>query len=751
MQQQGLNILEALAHLDPAQLDYQEWCNVGMALKLEGYSPDVWDQWSSRDHARYHPGECDKKWKGFRGNDTPVTAGTIIQYAINQGWNPGGEGFEIGWDDSIGSRKDKDDLKVVDAAWVEMQDVPPPPERMDGARELIRYLKALFEASENVGYVTTSYVNDDGRHVPTKGAFDRTAGQLIQALAECNGDIGSVLGDYNEEAGAWIRFNPLDGKGVKNENVTEFRYALVESDTLDISKQYSLMRELQLPIVMMVHSGGKSIHAIVRIDARNYDEYRQRVDFLYSVCQKNGMELDRQNRNPSRLSRMPGVMRKGKPQYIVAENIGLESFQAWKEYIESVNDNLPDSESLKDVLSNLPPLAPELIKNTLRCGHKMLISGPSKAGKSFALIELCIAIAEGKSWLGMECMQGSVMYVNLELDRASCLHRFVDVYKAMGVKIEHPEHIEIWNLRGSSTPLDKLAPKLIRRAKKKGFIAVIIDPIYKVITGDENSADQMSLFCNQFDKICTELNCATIYCHHHSKGQQGQKRSIDRASGSGVFARDPDALLDMIELEIPISSRDELINQAIRSVYTKWLDMCMPDWRSHASEDDLCSHVRLQEISDQLLSGPTMQVVNAEVEKARKAAGRKTGWRIEGILREFEPMRPKHLWFEYPIHSEDQTGLLKDLAAEGEKKSRSGNTEKAREARSANGTQRKLSRKEQIQNALLLANGGDPVTVKELAVYLDARENTVRKWLRESGYAIDKNTSAIIEVEVISG
>ncbi len=30
-----------------------------------------------------------------------------------------------------------------------------------------------------------------------------------------------------------IRFNPLDGMGVKNENVTRFTYALVESDDKD--------------------------------------------------------------------------------------------------------------------------------------------------------------------------------------------------------------------------------------------------------------------------------------------------------------------------------------------------------------------------------------------------------------------------------------------------------------------------------------------------------------------------------------
>ena len=71
--------------------------------------------------------------------------------------------------------------------------------------------------------------------------------------------------------------------------------------------------------------------------------------------------------------------------------------------------------------------------------------------------------------------------------------------------------------------MDKLAPKLIRRALKKNYIAVIIDPIYKVLTGDENSADQMAHFTNQFDKVATELGSSVIYCHHHSKGSQGGK------------------------------------------------------------------------------------------------------------------------------------------------------------------------------------------------------------------------------------
>ena len=192
---------------------------------------------------------------------------------------------------------------------------------------------------------------------------------------------------------------------------------------------------------------------------------------------------------------------------------------------------------MREVWDDLPELAPPLISGVLRQGHKMLLAGPSKAGKSYALIELCCAIAEGRPWLGFPCAQGRVLYVNLELDRASCLHRFKDVYTTLNWAPNGLKNIDVWNLRGRSIPMDKLAPKLIRRASKKKYIAVVIDPIYKVITGDENSADQMAHFCNQFDKVCTELGCSVIYCHHHSKGSQGSKRSMDRASGSGVFCQ----------------------------------------------------------------------------------------------------------------------------------------------------------------------------------------------------------------------
>lgn len=715
------NLTEILEYIDPSTCSYQEWINVGMALKHEGYTVSDWDMWSMKDVNRYHSGECAKKWATFQGSSAPVTAGTIIQMAKENGYHYENVSAELDWDSEIGS---KDELVVVDRNWLERSEIHIP-EQWNPTEQIITYLETLFEPDENVGYVTESWEHD-GKFLPSKGCYDRTAGQLIKELYQCKGDIGSVLGDYNSEVGAWIRFNPLDGKGVKNENVTEFRYALVESDTMDISAQKAIITELELPVAALVYSGKKSLHAIVKIDASTYEEYKKRVDYLYNVCNKNGLKLDIQNRNPSRLSRMPGVMRNDKKQYLLDTNIGKENWNEWREWIESVNDDLPDPESMADVWDNLPSLAPPLIDGVLRQGHKMLIAGPSKAGKSYALIELCCAIAEGKKWLEWNCTQGRVMYVNLELDRASCLHRFKDVYTALGIAPDNLSNIDIWNLRGRSVPMDKLAPKLIRRASKKNYIAIIIDPIYKVITGDENSADQMAHFCNQFDKVCTELGCAVIYCHHHSKGAQGGKRSMDRASGSGVFARDPDALIDLVELELNDDILKQEKNKAICKVCEGWLYKY--DKLYHASQDDLCSETQMLALCREYLENDAYECVIEDVGKVRKEVESRSAWRIEGTLREFPKFASVNLWFKYPVHSIDNIGVLKDIAVDDGMP-----TWKKNFAKKKTDAERKTERKNSLETAFEACGIDDKVTVKAMAEYMGVTEKTVRNRLKEHG------------------
>ena len=647
-------LISALNSIAVADLDRSEWLAVGMALKESGCPVSVWDEWSRND-SRYHKGECQRLWNGFRGNNNPVKAGTIVQMAKDRGWQPWENDGVLGWNDVI--------------EYDGMDPNPAPAKEWKPTEDLITYLELLFRPDEYVAYVTNDvWLSEDGKWMPSKGSYARTAGELIESLRKHPEDIGWTVGDWKEAAGAWIRFNPVDGKGVKNENVTAFRYTLVESDTMSIPEQDELYRRLELPIAALVYSGGKSLHAIVHVDAKDADEYYQRVDFLYKFLQNQGMEIDKQNRNPSRLSRMPGVTRNGKMQYLAATNIGKKSWSEWLDFVEGNSDDLPEVESLDSFIENPPKQPPELIDGLLRQGHKALLSGPSKAGKSFALMELCVAIAEEQKWLGFQCHKGRVLYINLEIDQASVKNRFRDIYDAWKIPWKNGRDIFVWNLRGFATRLDELVPKIIRKIQQYGVTVVVLDPIYKVITGDENNASEMGHFCNQFDKICAAAGVSMIYCHHHSKGAQGGKKAMDRASGSGVFARDPDLLIDFLPLEL------------------------------------------------------TDSFENYEMDPEYKASGA-TPWRVEFVVREFRTPQPIDVWFRWPLHQRDETGAVSRLAPQG---SAEGNLSKSSKR---NSTPEK--RKMEFDTAFEALAINYPVTIDAMMNYLSVGDRTIKERVNE--------------------
>ena len=588
------NVTELLKYINPD--DYDTWMKVGAALKHEGHSVDLYRQWSMGS-SKYKEGDCEKKWKSFNENTTTiVTGGTIYQMACEGGYKPPdrGEALDLNelWLDEA----------IVDTAFVAPEAVPGVGKNYDDKGDMLEYLTELFEPDEYVGICTTFFKDEDGKWKPSGNGQRRTAKDIIEKLR--TGPVKMALGSLNKDAGVYVRFNPLDGKGEGNSNVKRRTYCLIESDTDSIEKQYSLLKKMNLPIKFLIHSGGKSLHAITHVDAENDAQYRERTNKLYQFCKKNGFTPDEQDKNESRYSRLPGVRRGDGWQYIVGRDIGAANYDEWVKWAEEQVDDLPEDVSYASVMNNLPPLKEELIPGVLRVGHKMLLAGPSKAGKSFLLINLCISIAEGITWLGMRCKQGRVLYVNLELDPDSCFHRIAEIYHKLGITPHHPECLQVWNLRGHAVPMNRLAPLLIQRFKEKQYEAVIIDPIYKVITGDENNATEMSVFCSYFDKVAAEMGVAVIYCHHHSKGAAGKyANAADRSSGSGVFPRDPDAILDLSQLK----------TEGYEDKYK-------------AQYPDSCDEL--------------------------------TAWELSGTLREFPPMKFQRLWFDYPIHRIDECNFL---------------------------------------------------------------------------------------------
>lgn len=204
---------------------------------------------------------------------------------------------------------------------------------------------------------------------------------------------------------------------------------------------------------------------------------------------------------------------------------------------------------------------------------------------------------------------------------------------------------------------------------------------------------------------------------------------MDRASGSGVFARDPDALLDLIELDIPDEMRKQLENNAVCEVAKQWLEKHVPNYEDEVSQDDLCSQVASLEACQRLLKPKVYKDMQIDIEAAKKAVSYKSAWRIDGTLREFPKFDPVNLWFEYPIHTVDTDGLLKDAKAEGETAPWQAKNKVKKPKRDP---------KAELDAAYEAGTIDGDVTLQAMAEYLGLTDRTVRNHINKyGGYEVE--------------
>lgn len=73
-------IMAVLEGLSQSRVDrYEQWVQVGMALKNSGHSCEVWDEWS-RTSSKYKPGICHEKWDTFSEKERPLTKASLYAW-----------------------------------------------------------------------------------------------------------------------------------------------------------------------------------------------------------------------------------------------------------------------------------------------------------------------------------------------------------------------------------------------------------------------------------------------------------------------------------------------------------------------------------------------------------------------------------------------------------------------------------------------------------------------------------------------
>lgn len=298
-------VRDMLNHIPIESLVYKQWVGIGMGLKNDHYPFEIWDEWSAKDtrEGQYQGTEkTRKKWDSF--DKEGYTLRTVKDLARKNGWTyPKNNSGYMDWEDEIYSDWEPD--QATDRTTT----INP--------EDTIEFLRQNYHPEEFVKIITQCKpANNKGKFSPIQsGKLFYKVGKLVEDLK--NGKtLESIIGPYNHQAGVWIGVNPVDGKGCSRGNVTECRSLLIESDLMPIDVQLKWLEESKLPITTITYSGGRSLHAILRVDAEDPTEYgyywKRLEEEIKKLNEKEGsikFELDEANKDIGRLTRLPGCVR----------------------------------------------------------------------------------------------------------------------------------------------------------------------------------------------------------------------------------------------------------------------------------------------------------------------------------------------------------------------------------------------------------------------------------------------------------
>ena len=133
-----------------------------------------------------------------------------------------------------------------------------------------------------------------------------------------------------------------------------------------------------------------------------------------------------------------------------------------------------------------------------------------------------------------------------------------------------------------------------------------------------------------------------------------------------------------------------------------------------------------------------------KLEEVRKQIQIATAWRVEGTLREFAKFNPVNMWFSYPVHFLDDSGVLADIQPEDTTPNWKNNLD----SKKAN-EKKKKSADEKFTTAMeVLFDGINPVEINDMVEYFSTEdkpvsEKTIRRWVKNNGDFEVKNNQIL--------
>lgn len=178
-----------------------------------------------------------------------------------------------------------------------------------------------------------------------------------------------------------------------------------------------------------------------------------------------------------------------------------------------------------------------------------MISGPPKARKSFALLDLAVGLAAGTSWLGFDIPSPvRVLVVDLEILPYASVDRIREFQRQHKKPVDDRLAVLQWRhvtIQPGATAA-KACAVIAKEAEAHRADVILVDSVYMMLNGDESDPLAVGDLLRALVGLCK--GAAVMYTHHFAKGSataQNAKGALDRASGSSWWSRFCDVLIPL--------------------------------------------------------------------------------------------------------------------------------------------------------------------------------------------------------------
>ena len=395
-----------------------------------------------------------------------------------------------------------------------------PSTELSGYEATKRFLETVFLPTDWI------CITNEARHDEERGKWFPSASGTFMPLSRWLERFPDAIWDH-KPAGAWIRINPTkpDQFAGSDANVSDYRHCLIEFDDKPKDVQWAIITQCQLPIAAVIDSGGRSLHAWVRVDASDKHEFDQRRDAVYEFLGDH--KPCEANKNPSRFSRLPGIMRGDTEQKLVALNIGLPTWQEWIDWRDQSEIAAPTTpQELLDYNTEQDPNN-ILGKRWLCRGGSLTIVGQSGVGKSSFAMQLGLTFGLGRAFFGIKPVRPlRVAFIQAENDMGDMAEAFRGVVEAMRFSGQDLEMLNT-NIRFFDETV-KTGLEFIRLARSiivsHRADILIADPLLSYAGDDISEQKFMSGFLrNHLNPVLQETGCLWIWLHHMPKPPRGEQ------------------------------------------------------------------------------------------------------------------------------------------------------------------------------------------------------------------------------------